>query len=117
MFTKGFLQHDLRELEMEMERRCLVLNLDSADEYQVQVFARDLLQNMDKLKESATHGEVNARTKMELYSLAMLMHKSLLEIYGPDYVSLYADLSVQNVAWAALAKALWRELESRSGNQ
>jgi hypothetical protein len=50
---------------------------------------------------------------MELYSLAMLMHKALLEVYGPDYISRFEDLSVQNVAWTALARAFWRELENR----
>ena len=113
MFTGGFLQHNIQELELQMERRCLVLNLNCTEEHQVQLFARDMFQNMDALKEAATHGDALARTKMELYSLAMLMHKSLLEAYGPNYINSFADLSVQNVAWVALAKALWRELESR----
>jgi hypothetical protein len=113
MFTDGFLQHNLQELELEMERRCLVLNLKCADEHQVQQFARDVFQNMGKLNEAATHGDALARTKMELYSLSMLMHKSLFEMYGPNYISSFDDLSVQKAAWAALARAFWRELENR----
>jgi hypothetical protein len=114
MFTDGFLQHNLQELEREMERRCLVMNMHCTDMNQVQVFARDVYQNMDKLKEAATHGDAQARNKLELYSLSVLMHKALLEMYGPDYINHFEDLSVQNEAWVALARAFWRELENRN---
>lgn len=114
MFTDRFLQHNLQELEREMERRCLVMNMHCVDKNQVQMFARDVYQNMDKLKEAASHGDAQARTKMELYSLAMLMHKALLAMFGPGYVNHFEDLSVQNMAWVALARAFWQELESRN---
>lgn len=114
MFTDSFLQHNLQELELEMERRCLVMNMHCTDMSQVQVFAHDVYQNMDGLKEAATHGDAQARNKLELYSLAMLMHKALLEMYGPDYITHFEDLSVRNAAWVALARAFWRELESRN---
>jgi hypothetical protein len=117
MFTGGFLQHNLQELELEMERRCLALKLDSANEYQMQAFAREVFQNMETLKEAATHGDALARTKMELYSLSMLMHKAHMEMYGPDYIKYFRELSVKNAAWTALARAFWRELESRNPSE
>ncbi|MDD2685598.1 MAG: hypothetical protein PHY62_05530 [Gallionella sp.] len=113
MFTKGFLRHDIEELALEVERHCLVLGLDCADQSQIRRFAHDLLQNIDTLREAAAKGDMNSRTKVELYGLVVLLHKANAEELGPNYLNQFSELAKMQPAWAAVAKAIWNELDSR----
>lgn len=113
MFNQEFLQHDMQALELEMERRCLALGLDFSDDYQTHVFAQELMQHVDQLKRAAAEGDMPARIKVELYGLALLMHKANLEKFGANYLLQIDELSKQQTAWAALSKAVWKELDKR----
>lgn len=114
MFTKDFLHHDATELELEIEHRCLALQLDCRDEAGLRLFVHDILSHLGKLKTAAAKGDITARTKMELYGLTMLLHQNNLETLGPDYLQHFAELARGEVAWAALVRAMWHELQARA---
>ena len=40
-----------------------------------------------------------------------------MEMYGPDYIKYFKELSDKNAAWTTLARAFWRELESRNPSE
>jgi hypothetical protein len=114
MFTKNFLHTDMRELEHEIQYRCFALELDFNDPVQVHRFAHDMLQNMAVIKAAAERGEHRARVQAELFGLAMLMHRTSMEMFGPAYLAQFEELTQEYKAWPALAKALWQELETRN---
>ena len=87
MFTKEFLEHDLNDLKLEIERRCIALQLDCSDEVQAQMFVHDLLRNIEQLKLKATHGDMLARIKVEIYGLFLLMYEANQDQFGSDYSS------------------------------
>jgi hypothetical protein len=114
MFTKNFLHTDMLELEIEMQHRCLALQLDYTDPVQIHRFAHDMLQNMASLRDAAEKGDRAARTQVELYGLTVLMHRTSVELFGPAYFAQLEQLTQDYKAWPVLAKALWQELESRN---
>jgi len=114
MFGNDLMLHEGNELELQIERTCIALGLDFHDEYQVRMFARDVLQNIDRLRKAAREGDMQARIKVELYGLAMLMHKTNSATFGAGYMNQFAKVTVNQSAWAAIAMALWNELESRN---
>ena len=114
MFGSDIMLHDGDELELQIERTCIALGLDFHDEYQVRMFARDVLQNIDRLRKAAREGDMQARIKVELYGLAMLMHKTNSATFGANYMNQFAKVTEHQSAWAAIAQALWSELESRN---
>lgn len=114
MFTKNFLHTDMLELEIEMQHRCLALQLDYNDPAQIHHFAHDMLQNMAHLRAAAERGDRMARTQVELYSMVVLMHRTSMEMFGPAYFGQLEQLTQEYKAWPVLAKALWQELESRN---
>lgn len=103
-----------RELELEIERKCLILQLDCMDEVAVQTFAHDVLTHLDRYGKAAAEGDMQARIKIELYGLAVLMHKSNTATYGPAYMTQLAALAEHESAWVNIARAIWNELERRS---
>ncbi len=113
MFTDGFLQQDMDDMVLEIERRCVALQLDYSDEVQVQLFVQDMFQNIDLHKHNAASGDVRARNRVEIYGLSMLMHDANQVRFGLNYLSKIDELSKLEGAWTILAKAMWRELESR----
>jgi hypothetical protein len=114
MHSNDFLLKDTLELELEIERHCVGLGLDTRDEYQVRQFVHEVLQNMEQLKLAASNRDTTARAKVELYGMTMMLHQANLKAYGADYMSHLAELEKQEPAWAALAKAIWSELENRN---
>ncbi|MFA6121830.1 MAG: hypothetical protein WCT35_07455 [Sideroxydans sp.] len=114
MFGNDLMLHEGNELELQIERTCIALGLDFHDEYQVRMFARDVLQNIDRLRKAAREGDMEARIKVELYGLAMLMHKTNSATFGSNYLNQFAKVTEHQSAWAAIAQALWRELEARN---
>jgi hypothetical protein len=114
MFGSDIMLHDGDALELQIERTCIALGLDFHDEYQVRMFARDVLQNIDRLRKAAREGDMQARIKVELYGLAMLMHKTNSATFGANYMNQFAQVTEHQSAWAAIAQALWSELESRN---
>jgi len=114
MFSSGILSDDARDIELEIERKCLVLGIDVANAHQVQRFAHDLLQNIDTLRNAASSGDRVADSKVELYGLSVLMHKTYSESLGAGYLAQFDELAKQQKAWAIVARAIWRELEERN---
>lgn len=114
MFGNDLMLHEGNELELQIERTCIALGLDFHDDYQVRMFARDVLQNIDRLRKAAREGDMQARIKVELYGLAMLMHKTNSTTFGSGYLNQFAKVTEHQSAWAAIAQALWSELEARN---
>ncbi len=103
-----------RELELEIERKCLILQLDCSSEVSVHNFARDVLSHLDQYGKAAAKGDLHSRIKIELYGMAVLMHKSNVANFGPDYMTQLDALAVRETAWVPLARAIWNELERRN---
>ncbi|MFH0935083.1 MAG: hypothetical protein V1879_07750 [Pseudomonadota bacterium] len=114
MHSDEFLQKDAKELELEIERHCIGLGLDYYDTYQVRLFAHEVLQNIERLKDAAKHGDREARAKVELFSMVMMLHEANIKAFGTGYITEIDTMSSKEAAWTALAKALWGELESRN---
>lgn len=113
MHSKDFLLKDTTELELEIERHCIGLGLDISDEYQVHLFAHELMHNMEQLKLAGAKGDSTARAKVELFSMVLMLHAANNKVYGPGYIAQLEKLSGKEAAWTALAKALWNELEGQ----
>lgn len=103
-----------RELELEIERKCLILQLDCNNDVAVQSFAHDVLMHLDRYGKAAAEGDMQARIKIELYGLAMLMHKNNAATYGPAYMAQLDALAEHESAWVNIARAIWNELERRT---
>jgi hypothetical protein len=112
--AKDFLLKDATELELEIERHCIGLGLDCSDEYQVHLFAHEMLQKMEQLKDAADKGDRSARAKVELFGMVLMLHEANSKAFGPNYMTQFEGLSSKQPAWTALAKALGSELESRN---
>lgn len=92
------------EIEREIIRKGIALNIDWEDEAQVRALAREALGFSGQAHVAESHhGDVMARAKIELFGLAQLMltimrqsaEEGMLTHGGP--------------AWKALARALWHE--------
>jgi len=103
-----------RELELEIERKCLILQLDCSNDVAVHHFVHDVLSHLDQYGKAAAEGDMQARIKIELYGMAVLMHKSNTANFGPDYMTQLDALAVRESAWVRIARAIWNELEKRS---
>lgn len=114
MYSHEFLLKDTHEIELEIERHCVGLGLDCSDQVQLRLFAHDLLRNIAALKEAASRGNREASAKVELFSMAVMMHEANTKAYGSNYLSKIKALSKRQFAWVAIAKAVWDELESRT---
>lgn len=116
MFGNDLMLHEGNELELQIERTCIALGLDCKDDYKLRLFARDVLQNIEALKKAAREGDMQARIKVELYGLAMLIHKTNSATFGANYLNQFSKVAEHQSAWAAVAQALWNELESRNSH-
>jgi hypothetical protein len=114
MPSNEFLLKDAQGLELEIERHCVGLGLDCADESLVRQFAHEMLQNMEQLKDAANHGDRTARAKVEMYGMVLLLHDANTKVYGLEYMTNISALAKREPAWVAIAKAMWGELESRN---
>lgn len=113
MHSSEFLLKDANELEQEIERHCIGLRLDFTDPFQARQFAHEVLQNMAMLKDAAARGDSQARAKVELFGMVMMLHEANIKAFGPGYMAQIDTMSSKEAAWTALAKALWGELKSR----
>ena len=101
------------ELELEIERKCLILQLDHTDATAVQAFAHDVLNHLGTYGKAAAAGDMQARIKIELYGMAMLMHKSNVATLGPAYMTQLEALADRESAWVNIARGIWEELARR----
>lgn len=113
MLSNELLLKDAAELELEIERHCVGLGLDRSDKSQIRLFVHNLLQNLTSIKKAANHGDREARAKMELYGMTMLLHEMNAQTLGPEYLMSIDALKEQEPAWVVIAKAIWDELKSR----
>ena len=102
------------ELELEIERKCLILQLDHTDATAVQAFAHDVLNHLDAYGKAAAAGDMQARIKIELYGMAMLMHKNNAATFGPAYMAQLDAFASREAAWVNIARGIWDELERRN---
>lgn len=100
---------ETRDIELEIERRGVVLGIDWTNEPQVRQLAREAMdRSPEELKRAASSPpNYQALAKVELYGLAALMLKTMEESAGNGIES------HGGVAWKAFAKALWAEAELR----
>jgi hypothetical protein len=103
-----------QELELEIERKCLLLQLDCNDDTAVRSFAHDVLGHLESYGRAAAAGDIQARIKIELYGMAVLMHKNNAAMFGPGYLAQLDALAAHESAWVSIARALWNELERRN---
>lgn len=114
MFSKEILAADEDGLELVIERKCIALGLNVDDPTRVQLFAQELLRNLDSLRQQAIDGDRAATLKVEIYGLSMLMHRTNTELLGPGYLAQIVELSKQERTWSVIALAIWRELAIRN---
>lgn len=96
---------DTQEIELEIQRRGIVLGIDWNDEMQVRALAREALSHAPQKSGIPTSAPVDYRlmAKLDLFGLAGLMLKTMEES---------ATVGIEShggPAWKAFAKALWTE--------
>jgi len=101
-----------KEIELEIQRKGIVLGIDWADEVQVRALARDALDHSAEDMKVAASGPIDYQlmAKIDLYGLAAMMLRTMEES---------ADVGFEShggVAWKAFAKALWAEMNSRKSS-
>lgn len=117
MFTHDVLMRDVREIDREIERRCLAIGLNCNDPAQMKCLAHEVLRNIGVLKKAASEGDAKAKLKVDIYGLAMLMHRTNSEIFGPGYLARFDSVAKLESSWAGIAWAMWHELEGSDPDQ
>ncbi|MFZ2853391.1 MAG: hypothetical protein WAZ34_04685 [Rhodocyclaceae bacterium] len=96
---------DTQEIELEIQRRGIILGIDWNDETQVRALAREALSHTPQKSGISTSAPVDYRlmAKLDLFGLAGLMLKTMEEsaIVGIE--------SHGGPVWKAFSKALWIE--------
>lgn len=107
----GFENYDqgTKEIELEIERKGIVLGIDWTDEVQVRALAKEALDHSADDVKLVTSGAVDRQllAKVDLFGLAALMLRTMAES---------ADIGIEShggPAWKAFAKALWAEAALR----
>jgi len=100
---------DTKEIELEIERKGVVLGIDWNDEVQVRALAREILDHSAKDVKFASTGPVDYKqlARVDLFGLAAVMLRTMEESANVGFESHGGP------AWKALAKALWTEMEWR----
>lgn len=98
-----------REIELEIERKGVVLGIDWSNDAQVRGLAREALDPKTKEIKISSSGPLDYKlmAKLDLFGLAAIMLRTMQES---------ADVGVEShggVAWKAFAKALWAEADYR----
>jgi len=98
-----------REIELQIERKGVVLGIDWNDDGQVRALAREALDASAKEVKISASGPVDYKlmAKLDLFGLAAMMLRTMEESAVQGFES------HGGVAWKALAKALWAEANYR----
>ena len=98
-----------KEIELQIERKGVVLGIDWSNDAQVRNLAREALDPKAKDIHISTAGPVDhmLMAKLDLFGLAALMLRTMEESAGVGIES------HGGVAWKSFAKALWTEAEYR----
>ena len=101
---------DTGEIELEIERKGIVLGVDWSDEVQVRALAREALDHLQQYITLATYGQLNYQllVKVDLFGLVRIMLTTMEESAS------IGIMSHGGGAWKAFAKALWAEKELRN---
>ncbi|MBK7901229.1 MAG: hypothetical protein KA603_15755 [Azonexus sp.] len=104
----GFENYDeaTRAIELEIERKGVILGIDWTDDVQVRLLAREaLLHAAEEAREMAMseHPDPLQRAKVDLFGLAAIMLRTLQESAQEGF------LSHGGPAWKAFGRALWAE--------
>lgn len=100
---------DAKEIELEIERKGIVLGIDWADEAQVRALAREALEYTPSAAKLVPSEPFDSEfmAKLDLFGLVAIMLRTMeesaehgFEVHGGS-------------AWKALAKALWTEANLR----
>lgn len=96
---------DTQEIELEIQRRGIVLGIDWNDEAQVRALAREALSHTPKKSGISTSAPVDYRlmAKLDLFGLAGLMLKTMEES-ATDGIESHGG-----AVWKAFSRALWIE--------
>lgn len=95
---------EARRLELEIERKGIVLGIDWEDEVAVAQLARSALAfHPDNQTGSLWPKDPEAQARVELYAMAHLMLKVMTESAEEDIRTHGGKI------WKALGRALWRE--------
>jgi len=115
MLEREAQMNNAREIDLEIRRKCIAIGLNCDDEFALQLLAREVLWDMTALNKAASKGNIPARVKVELYALTMMVHRINTETSGFGYKIQFDDVFRLKSSWAAIAQAIWKELDSRSG--
>ena len=98
-----------REIELEIERKGIVLGIDWTDDVQVRALAREALDHSaaEVKLVAASPQDRKLMAKVDLFGLAAIMLKTMEECAGVGFECHGGP------AWKALGKALWAEVELR----
>ncbi len=106
--VSGFENYDeaTRAIELEIERKGVILGIDWTNEVQVRLLAREaLLHAAEEAQEMARNENPDPlqRAKVDLFGLAAIMLRTLQESAQEGF------LSHGGPAWKAFGRALWAE--------
>jgi len=99
----------VREIELEIERKGIVLGIDWTDDVRVRALAQEALdQSAAEVKHAASSPiDHKLMAKVDLFGLAAIMLKTMEECAGVGFECHGGP------AWKAFGKALWAEVELR----
>ncbi len=101
---------EIREIELEIERKGIILGIDWSDDVQVHALAREALDCKCGEPHLSTSGPVDFKlmARLDLFGLAGIMLKTMEESANAGIESHGGP------AWKAFAKALWAESRMRN---
>ncbi|MDD5175312.1 MAG: hypothetical protein PHQ05_02660 [Sterolibacterium sp.] len=99
-------REEATQIEREMVRKGVVLDIDWTDEVQLRALAREALTHGHQQVDSASRSDPSSnRAKADFFGLAQLMLKVMQESADNGF------LTHGGPAWKAFGKALWAEAE------
>jgi hypothetical protein len=98
-----------REIELEIERKGIILGIDWTDDVQVRALAREALDQSAAEIRLAAVSPIDRKlmAKVDLFGLASIMLKTMEECAGVGFECHGGP------AWKAFGKALWAEVALR----
>ena len=104
---------EAKEIELEIERKGIVLGIDWTDDFQVRALAKEALdQSAAEIKLAASSPiDHKLMAKVDLFGLAAIMLKTMEECAGVGFECHGGP------AWKAFGKALWAEVEQRKSQE
>jgi len=104
---------ETREIELEIERKGIVLGIDWNNDVQVRALAKEALDQSAAEIRLAASSPIDRKlmAKVDLFGLAGIMLKTMEECAGVGFECHGGP------AWKAFGKALWAEVELRKSQE